>query len=283
MYDFIEDNFYFSCEEQVVLKNSPLHSHNLFELYYLTKGSCQYFVDDHAYQMQTGDVLLIPNDVPHRVVYDQKPHSRIVINFDRSCIQDVLRSFLPSMVYIERVPRVQKMIETILQKIKVEYERPDVFSKDCIRCYVGELLLTLARAQNAKLKIATDNNFVEQATAYIRQNYMNKITLGEVAKFCAVSVEHLSRTFKKKTGMGFSEYLTLYRLKCAEEMLFYYPDLSISEIAYKCGFNDGNYFSVVYKRRYGISPSKLNRVDRSRNPQSDPDMAISFDLPTQQT
>lgn len=282
MYDFIEDDFYFSCDEQVVLKEAPLHSHNLFELYYLTKGSCQYFVDNRVYQMQMGDVLLIPNDVPHKVVYDSKPHSRILINFDRTYIPDVLRTFLPSMAYVERVPRIQKVLEAVFQKIKGEYERPDLFSKDCIKCYVAELLLTLARTQNGKMKIATDSNFVQQATSYVQQNYMNKITLGEVAKFCAVSVEHLSRTFKKKTGVGFSEYLTLYRLKCAEEMLFYYPDLSISEVAYKCGFNDGNYFSVVYKRWYGISPSKLNRFDRDRNPKSGPNIEFPFDFHSQQ-
>lgn len=266
-YDFIENEFYFGFDDQVVHKSAPLHYHNLFEVYYLTKGTCQYFIDNRTYQLQAGDVVLIPNEVIHKVIYDQKPHSRLLLNFDRSYILDSLLPLVPSMTYIARVPRIQKVLENIFQKIKGEYEHPDVFSKDCIKCYVAELMLVLARAQSGKTRIITDsNNFVEQAISYIQQNYMNKLTLGDVAKHCAVSVEHLSRTFKKKTGGGFSEYLTLYRLKCAEEMLFYYPDLSISEIAYKCGFNDGNYFSVVYKRWYGISPSKLNRLDRDRNP-----------------
>ena len=259
-YNFIENDFYFSFDDQSVQKGAPLHYHNLYEIYYLTKGNCQYFIDNRSYQMQAGDILLIPQEAIHKVVYDGKPHSRLLINFDRSYVLESLLPMLPSLVYVARVPRIQKVLENLFQKIRGEYEHPDDFSKEYIKCYVSELVLLLARAQKSRIKEPSDgNNFVEQAISYVQQNYMNKITLVEVAKYCAVSAEHLSRSFKKKTGAGFSEYLTLYRLKCAQEMLFYYPDLSISEIAYKCGFNDGNYFSVVYKRWCGVSPSKLNR------------------------
>ena len=276
-YDFMDTDFFFDFADQADSKMAPLHYHNLFEIYYLTKGTCQYFIDDRIYTLEAGDVIVIPNDVIHKVIYDQPAHSRILINFERSYIQKSLQPLLSTMTYIARVPRLQKVLENIFQKIKGEYEHPDAFSKECIKCYVAELLLTLARAQNGKTKISFEsNNFVEQAISYVQQNYMNKLTLAEVARVCAVSMEHLSRTFKKKTGAGFSEYLTLYRLKCAEEMLFYYPDLSISEIAYKCGFNDGNYFSVVYKRWYGVSPSKLNRLDRESNPKSNPRLQLDF-------
>ena len=260
-YDFIQEDFYFNFEDQVVLKTAPLHYHNLYEIYYLTKGSCQYFIDNRAYQMQAGDVLMIASEAIHKVVYDAKPHSRLLINFDKSYISETLVSAIPNVLHISRVPRIQKVLETLFQKIRGEYEHPDTFSKEYLKCYVSEMLLLLVRTQNGKVKVATDNNnFVEQALSYVHQNYMNKVTLVEVAKHCAVSAEHLSRSFKKRTGSGFSEYLTLYRLKCAQEMLFYYPDLTISEIAYKCGFNDGNYFSVVYKRWCGVSPSKRNRI-----------------------
>lgn len=257
----VEKDFYFNFEDQVVVKMAPLHYHDLYEVYYLTKGTCQYFVDNQAYQMQAGDILLIPCEAIHKVIYDSKPHSRLLINFDKSYISESLLPLLPSILHVEHVPRIQKVLENLFQKIRGEYEHPDGYSKEYLKCYVSELLLLLVRTQSGKPKAASDNNnFVEQAIAYVHQYYMNKITLVEVAKHCAVSAEHLSRSFKKRTGQGFSEYLTQHRLKCAQEMLFYYPDLSISEIAYKCGFNDGNYFSVVYKRWCGVSPSKLNRV-----------------------
>ena len=85
---------------------------------------------------------------------------------------------------------------------------------------------------------------------------MDPISLGDVASYCFVSREHLSRIFKKETGFGFNEYVTLLRLRKAEEMIMCEPNKTISEIAYECGFNDGNYFSYKFKKMYGISPIK---------------------------
>ena len=71
------------------------------------------------------------------------------------------------------------------------------------------------------------------------------------------SLPYFCRVFKKSTGFGFSEYLTLYRLKQAEILLLEESTKSVSEIAYSCGFNDSNYFANRFKKIYGITPSKL--------------------------
>ena len=97
---------------------------------------------------------------------------------------------------------------------------------------------------------------------YIRENYTSDIKLSTVAKLKSVSPEHLSRTFKSCIGNGFNEYVTLLRLKLAEEMIKNEPDKTISEIAYECGFNDGNYFSYKFKKMYGISPIKAREDNK---------------------
>jgi len=101
------------------------------------------------------------------------------------------------------------------------------------------------------------NTMVEDTIKYIQQNYMADIRLTSAAKHLSVSPEHLSRTFKQKTAFGFNEYLTLYRLQRAEQILLNEPGRSIIDVAYACGFNDSNYFSYKFKEHYGISPSKI--------------------------
>ena len=88
---------------------------------------------------------------------------------------------------------------------------------------------------------------------------MSEISLPSMAKMRSVSPEHLSRTFRKETGFGFSEYLTLVRLQKAEYMLKNEPGKSVSDVAYACGFNDSNYFSDKFRKAYGISPSKAKK------------------------
>ena len=87
-----------------------------------------------------------------------------------------------------------------------------------------------------------------------------------MAKLHSVSSEHLSRTFKRETGFGFSEYLTLVRLQKAEYMLRNEPGRSVCEIAYACGFNDSNYFSDKFRRSYGHSPSKFKNRNTRKTP-----------------
>ena len=125
----IEKDFYFSFEDQVVLKMAPLHYHDLYEIYYLTKGTCQCFVDNCAYQMQAGDVLVIPCESIHKVIYDSKPHSRLLVNFDKSYIPPSLVPLLSDVIHLVRVSRIQKVLENLFQKIKGEYEHPDAFPR----------------------------------------------------------------------------------------------------------------------------------------------------------
>jgi len=67
----------------------------------------------------------------------------------------------------------------------------------------------------------------------------------------------LSRVFKQEVGIGFKEYLIRFRLQKAEDMLKHEPGRAVSEVAYACGFNDGNYFSYKFKEAYGVSPTKV--------------------------
>lgn len=103
----------------------------------------------------------------------------------------------------------------------------------------------------------TGNYLIDSTVKYMRENFTGDIKLSALARMRSVSPEHLSRTFKSCVGIGFSEYLTLLRLEHAKEMIKNEPNKTISEIAYECGFNDGNYFSYRFKKMYGVSPSKL--------------------------
>jgi YesN/AraC family two-component response regulator len=166
---------------------------------------------------------------------------------------------IPSMIYIYRNPEITKEAELLLDKIADEYEREDAFREEALRCLTFELFFLLARNASERSEISAGSLFIEETVKHIQKNYMNDISLSDMAKKHSVSPEHMSRTFKKETGFGFSEYLTLVRLQKAEYMLKNEPGMSISEIAYACGFNDSNYFSDKFKKTYGVAPSKIKR------------------------
>ena len=271
-----EGRFFFDVVENHVQKDGSLHYHNQLEIYYLKEGTCNYFIDTHTYSLQAGDIVVIPPKVLHSTVYAGKMRTRLLINCDLYYVPLSVRPLLPTMPYIGRIPRIQSDVEAIFRKIRKEYENPDLFSKDALQSDIAALLILLLRSEQSRQSVYTGDNFVELAVSYVQSNYSGAMTLADVAKVCAVSSEHLSRSFKKSTGFGFSEYLALFRLKQAEIMLLDSPNKSISEIAYCCGFNDSNYFANRFKKVYGLSPSQLRHADMSH---LDLNQQIKFSYP----
>ena len=97
------------------------------------------------------------------------------------------------------------------------------------------------------------------AVEYIKKNFPQKITLGEVAQTLSMSPEHLSRTFRKETGIGFNRYLNLIRLQHAETLLKT-TDMTVSEIAEACGFGSVRNFNRVFQDTLGITPSEYRKT-----------------------
>ena len=247
-----------------VIRSDSALSHNssegLFEIYYTVSGRCRYFIDDTSYVLLPGDVVLIPAGVIHRINYGAEEHERLLIECTADFIPEAARESLSAAPRLYRSPALSRDIFTIMKKIEAEYENPDVFSTDVVKTNMHILFYELARGAVGRIADAR-SAVVKEALSYMKKNYAQDITLSAVAAKYFVSPEHLSRSFKRQTGFGFSEYLSLVRLGHAEELLRAKKGMSISEIAYACGFNDSNYFSDKFKRAYGISPLKYSKTE----------------------
>ncbi|WP_045523200.1 response regulator transcription factor [Neobacillus niacini] len=95
---------------------------------------------------------------------------------------------------------------------------------------------------------------IVNAINIIHAEYSEKLTLNYLASKIHINPAYLSRKFHEEVGMGFSEYLNEFRLKEAQKMLIEYPDLSISTVSERCGFNSQHYFSQIFRKMTGQSP-----------------------------
>lgn len=102
-------------------------------------------------------------------------------------------------------------------------------------------------------------SFVSRAEEYVHLHYMDEdLSLDHVCKELGVSNSYFSSVFKKETGSSFIRYLTDYRMERASDQLIGSDEKSYI-IARKVGYTDPNYFSYVFKRKYGMSPSKYRK------------------------
>lgn len=107
-----------------------------------------------------------------------------------------------------------------------------------------------------KKRMKTTNTMTENAKRYIQEHYTKSgLSVEELCSFLNVSATYFSVTFKKETGMSFISYLTKIRLEQAKNLLDTTEEKSYM-IAEKVGYTEANYFSYVFKKHYGVSPSK---------------------------
>ena len=105
-----------------------------------------------------------------------------------------------------------------------------------------------------------ENLLVHQAINFMWLHYSEPaIGLQEIASALKVSKEHLCRVFKKNTQMTTTAYMEEIRTCEAKNMMLKYPDKTIGEISYLCGFDSPSYFGVVFKKLEHMTPLEFRR------------------------
>ncbi len=120
-------------------------------------------------------------------------------------------------------------------------------------------LKKISRAMREKLladRSNTTKSFVTRAREYVRDHYADEdLSLDNICGTLGVSGSYFSSVFKKETGQAFISYLTDYRMAVAARMLTETEEKNYI-VAKMTGYADPNYFSYVFKKQFGMSPSK---------------------------
>jgi two-component system response regulator YesN len=99
-----------------------------------------------------------------------------------------------------------------------------------------------------------NNHLINSAINYISENYSSSIGLQEAAAALNVSETHLSRLFKEVSNVNFLYYLNAFRINKSIYLLKN-STINISEIAFNCGFLNPGYYTKIFKRFLGITPT----------------------------
>ena len=262
------------------------HSHSHCELYYLISGGCTMLAGQTNYTLTPGMILIIPSNVPHKTTYVSTTSERLTVEFSPEYISDIAeefgdiwmdRFFYNSPIYLPQDSRshIEHMFTTLMEdkpptvslspEDSVLPQQEDIFS-DCVRkLHFQEIIIELLRRNThtnyvTAERILISDIAVAEALRYIDANYNEPLTLEGIADMYRLNPSYFSSKFKSVNGIGFKEYHNNVRIVHAEKLLLE-TDMSITEIAIKCGYETSNYFGDAFRRINNCSPSQFRRMN----------------------
>ena len=263
---FDDKNFIISRKQYIAGGTASIgHVHDMFEMYYMISGECRYFIGNKVLPVNSNSLILIPKGVQHKTRYMDGVCDRILLRMAGSYINPMLLPMIyrvfPNNVFVPSAKDKDKMLE-LFEKMMQEKDKNDYYSGELIKGYITELFSLILRSHTEESESKHENGsiVIDDAVEYMRKNFHEEITLTLMARRCAMSECRFSRIFKEVIGVGYKEYLNLIRVNEANKYLLN-TDMSVSEVAYACGFNDSNYFSTFFKKTNGMSPLEFRKLN----------------------
>lgn len=263
------------CSIPLDFDKVPLHWHDEMEIIYIKKGHGYVTVDFKQYKVSGGTIVLIlPGQLHSIEQYDDlsMEYENIIFQVnmllprteDTSSI-NFLRPLLNGQI---TVPSMFSMVHPHYEAISACIDACDEICKTkpegydlYIKGKLFEFFYILSnRCRNEKNpRTAKSLDKMKTILKFIETNYMQKISVAEIAEQVEFSESHFMRYFKETMGTSFVDYLREYRLTMAARLLIA-SDATILSIAEEVGFDNLSYFNRAFKKHYGVTPSQYRRL-----------------------
>jgi two-component system, response regulator YesN len=124
-----------------------------------------------------------------------------------------------------------------------------------------ELLTILSKYKENQFS-QSYSSLIQCSLKAIHEKFAEKISLSDIANEVHANPTYLSRKFHEEVGVAFSEYLIRYRIHAAKRILIAHPNWTISDVAENSGFSSQNYFSTLFRKIEGISPTEFREKEK---------------------
>jgi AraC-like DNA-binding protein len=231
-----------------------------FQIIYITDGSGILETRDGKYQIHPGSVLFIFPGMWHRYrPYGKTGWKEHYIGFHGDFTSHIFQeTFIPvqkPIVYIGFQDRIMKQFYDIIEQVKDE--KPG-YQQVCsgITLYLISNILSINK--NKEFSGREIERKIRKACILFRENLHNDINIERVAEKMNLGYSHFRRVFKKYTGLSPAQYHLNLRLQKARELLLT-TNLSVKHIAFEMGFQSNYYFTRIFTRKMGVTPTGIRR------------------------
>lgn len=252
------------------LTGVSLHHHDFYECYLFISGDITYNIEGKTYYLEPGDIVLINSRELHQVIVGNKDtvYERIVLWMDRSFLKSLSSKETDLTLCFESPKKknvlrtdfeTQKNIRIILNKVLSLQEYKGIGYELLYKAYITELMINLNNiAFREEVRLSIDikkSNLIDGIIDYINSHIEEDITVDELSGYFYLSKFHLSREFKKHTGITIHKYIVKKKLIQAKELIL--EQIPVMDIYKQCGFGDYSNFFRAFKNEYGVTPKQF--------------------------
>lgn len=254
-------------------KGDTMHWHDYCEVEFVVSGHGIHRRNQHTESLLENSVYLVTpmdfhcvlptNDAPLQLYHVQfgcsVPNSALMQRITQA--QQRLPFGISAHLSGEEVRLVRESFEQLLDEFTAR--RPDGISM--MRACLERLCIFILRAAERAANFTSDEthisegNAVNQVIQSLQYNFRSPVTLAEMARQVHLSPNYLGELFRRQMGETFNEYLRRLRIDYAAQLLTE-TELNVSEIAGESGFRSLAYFSEIFKRRYGATPTQYKHT-----------------------
>lgn len=234
---------------------------DIYALHYVIAGRGYFQANNVTYTLKAGESFII---FPQTKVYyypdKNDPWEYTWIDFKGKEVLNLLAN-TRFATYMPVAPAFSQNLQQLFYDVgKIGVM---VFEKERANAKL-HLLLSYYMEYYPRIDSASKIDYVLLVKEYIENNYWKvNLTVSSIGEFVNIDRTYLFRLFKEATGMSILNYLTVYRIKRACELLKS-SGLSIKSVACSVGYQDQMYFSKVFKKMTAYSPSEYAKIKSNK-------------------
>lgn len=234
-----------------------------FQLLYIASGKAHFYFDnsDKDTVVYAGQMVIYRPKEPQRYVYYGTEHTKVYwVHFTGNNVTNILKTY--GITNKMRVLSTGTAFEyaRIFQQMILELQRCQAHYPELLTLLLLQLLILIHRQLNREHQ--AKNEYIEKemgfAMKFFNDNYRTEINIEEYATKRGMSVSWFIRNFKQYTHTTPMQYIVARRITNAQ-MLLETTNYNITEIGHLIGYDNPLYFSRIFRKHIGISPSEYRK------------------------
>ena len=214
--------------------------------------------------LKAGDLLFLSAESSYSVYTDgDAPFSHLTVNFSLSRTECAEGSVIDEILSGKRIHLFQRAaaygLREKMERLVNIWRGRQYGYRMLARALIYELLCIYMNDAGRECGEGEDYRHILPAKKYIDEHYKEDISVSDLAAICNLSETHLRRLFARVLSVSPTEYRLNLRMREAKDLLLS-GNFDVSEVASAVGFEDANYFSRVFKKHTGQSPSAFARL-----------------------